>query len=114
MERNRMKRALVGVIPLVALIIGIGYNSYVRSHTFTITSDNKVKNEQIQALAGRVKVSSTEDTDVVFTDVETGETFIIDYMTSGTSDTIQLERGKWYQVEGDGELTMSPVNVRIE
>ena len=54
------------------------------------------------------------DTDVVFTDTESGEQYTIGYITQGVSETIQLERGKWYRVEGAGELTMRPVNVRIE
>ena len=38
----------------------------------------------------------------------------IGYITHGMSETIQLEKGKWYSVEGAGELTIRPVNVRIE
>ncbi len=47
-------------------------------------------------------------------DVETGKTYEIDYITSGVSETLQLERGKWYEVEGAGELIVRPVNIRIE
>lgn len=36
------------------------------------------------------------------------------YYAHGMSETIQLEKGKWYSVEGAGELTIRPVNVRIE
>ena len=63
---------------------------------------------------GSVKVTGTADTDVVFTDIESGETYVIGYITSGTGEKIKLERGKWYRVEGAGELTVRPVNVRIE
>lgn len=66
------------------------------------------------ASGGKVKVTGTADTDVVFTDIESGETYVIGYITSRVGDTIKLERGKWYRVEGIGELTVSPVNVRIE
>ena len=52
--------------------------------------------------------------DVVFTDIESQETYTIGYITPGSGGTIQLERGKWYTVEGDGKLTVRPVNVRIE
>ncbi|WP_242974467.1 hypothetical protein [Blautia sp. An81] len=69
---------------------------------------------QIQPVTGSVKVTGTADTDVVFTDIESGETYAIGYITSGTGGTIKLERGKWYRVEGVGELTVRPVNVRIE
>ena len=97
MDKKRLKRALGGAIPLAILIIGISYNSYVKMHTVTL-----------------VKVTGTADTDVVFTDTESGETYVIGYITSGAGETIKLERGKWYRVEGDGELTVRPVNVRIE
>ena len=65
-------------------------------------------------VSGNVKITSTADTDVVFTDIESGETYVIGYITSGVGETIKLERGKWYRVEGIGELTVRQVNVRIE
>lgn len=73
-----------------------------------------MKSEEIQPVSGSVKITSTADTDVVFTDIESGETYVIGYITSGVGETIKLERGKWYRVEGIGELTVRPVNVRIE
>ena len=60
------------------------------------------------------RILEAEEVDVVFTDIESGETYVIGYITSRVGDTIKLERGKWYRVEGIGELTVSPVNVRIE
>ena len=54
------------------------------------------------------------DTDVIFTDIETGETYTVGYITSGVSEKIQLQKGKWYTVEGAGNITVSPVNIRIE
>lgn len=114
MDKKRLKRVLGGAIPLAILIIGISYNSYVKMHTFTLSGSERVKNEQIQPVNGSVKVTGTADTDVVFTDIENGETYVIGYITSGTGEKIKLERGKWYRVEGVGELTVRPVNVRIE
>ena len=73
-----------------------------------------MKSEEIQPVSGNVKITSTADTDVVFTDIESGETYVIGYITSGVGETIKLERGKWYRVEGIGELTVRQVNVRIE
>ena len=61
---------------------------------------------------GKVKVNSTVDTNVIFTDIETEETYEIGYITSGVSEAIQLECGKWYMVEGAGDLTIRPVTVR--
>lgn len=54
------------------------------------------------------------DTEVIFIDVKTGVNYAIPYITSGTSETIKLEKGKWYSVETGEGLTMSLVNVRIE
>ena len=114
MDKKRLKRVLGGAIPLAILILGISYNSYVKMHTFTLSGDERVKSEQIQPVVGSVKVTGTADTDVVFTDIESGETYVIGYITSGSGGTIKLERGKWYKVEGVGELTVRPVNIRIE
>ncbi len=114
MDKKRLKRALGVAIPLAVIIIGISYNSYIKMHTFTLSGGEIVKCEQIQPVGGKVKVTGTADTDVVFTDIESGETYVIGYITSRVGDTIKLERGKWYRVEGIGELTVSPVNVRIE
>ena len=54
------------------------------------------------------------DTAVIFTDIETGETYTVGYITSGVSEKIKLQKGKWYTVEGAGNITVSPVNIRIE
>ena len=61
-----------------------------------------------------VKVSGDSDTDVVFTDTETGEQYIIGYITHGVTEKINLEKDKWYKVEGGGNLTLYPVNIRVE
>ena len=114
MDKKRLKRVLGGAILLAILITGISYNSYVKAHTFTLSGSERVKSEEIQPVSGSVKITSTADTDVVFTDIESGETYVIGYITSGVGETIKLERGKWYRVEGIGELTVRPVNVRIE
>lgn len=114
MDKKRLKRVLGGAIPLAILIIGLSYNSYVRVHTFTLSGSERVKSEEIQPVSGSVKVTGTADTDVIFTDIESGENYVIGYITSGAGDTIKLERGKWYRVEGVGELTVRPVNVRTE
>lgn len=78
-----------------------------------------IRSEQIQPLFGTVKVSGDCDTDVVFTDMETGEKYVVGYITSGVSEKIKLEKiklekGKWYTVAGGGNLVISPVNVRVE
>lgn len=114
MEKKRIKGMFVIAIPLLCIIIGISYSEYIKSHTFTLSGSDVVKSEQIQPVNGMVKVSGNADTDVVFTDVENGEIYTIGYITSGAPGTIQLKKGKWYIVKGSGELTIRPVNVRIE
>ena len=76
--------------------------------------EGTIKTEQIQPLWGTVKVSGDCDTEVVFTDVETGEKYRIGYITQGVTERIKLERGKWYKVAGGGNLTLNPVNIRVE
>ena len=51
---------------------------------------------------------------MIFIDVKTGVNYAIPYITSGASESIKLEKGKWYSVETGEGLTMSLVNVRIE
>ena len=111
--KTKWKRVLSIAIPLAIIVGGISCNSYIKTHTFKLLGNESVKSEQIQPIFGKVKVNSTVDTKVVFTDIETEETYEIGYITPGISESIQLERGKWYTVEGEGNLTIRPVNVRI-
>lgn len=109
MKTRRFALCLATVF-LVAIYINIQ-----RSHTFTLSNDEgTIKTEQIQPLWEIVKVSGDRDTDVVFTDVETGKQYTIGYITHGVTEKIKLESNKWYKVEGGGNLTLCPVNVRIE
>ncbi|MCI8610148.1 MAG: hypothetical protein HFE73_10930 [Firmicutes bacterium] len=91
------------------------YNGIQKTYTFTLAENHgtTIKAEQIQPLFGTVKVSGDCDTDVVFTDTETGERYTIGYITSGLSEKIKLEKDRWYTVEGGGNLTIGPVNIRI-
>lgn len=100
----------IGILVVFAILVaGISYREYIKAHTFTLSG-----NEQIQSITGTVKVSSPKDTEVIFIDVKTGVNYAIPYITSGASETIKLEKGKWYSVETGEGLTMSLVNVRIE
>ena len=87
--------------------------AFQRAHTFTL-SGSEEKNEQIQPLFQTVKVSGDCDTDVVFTDTETGEEYLIDISRMVYLKTIQLPADRWYTVEGAGNLCVGPVKVRIE
>ena len=112
-----MKKKGVIIISVAAIILisVFAYSGIQSKHTFTLfNEDGAYKSEEIQPLFGRVKVSGDSDTDVVFTNVETGEEYIIGYITHGMSETIALEAGEWYTVKGKGHLVLSPVNVRIE
>lgn len=65
------------------MIVILLYTGIQRRHTFTLADrgSTKVKQEQIQPLFGTVKVSGDCDTDVVFTDIETGERYVVGYIT---------------------------------
>ena len=98
------------------LLLGsiLSWTAFQRAHTFTLSGSEEKKNEQIQPLFQTVKVSGDCDTDVVFTDTETGEEYLIGYITHGVSQTIQLPADRWYTVEGAGNLRVGLVEVRIE
>lgn len=108
------KRWIISSLILVVVIAIFGYVAFQKIHTFTLITKSEMKSEQIQPLFETITVSGDRDTDVVFTDIETGETYTIGYLTSGMLEKIKLQKGKWYTVEGAGNITLSPVNVRIE
>lgn len=112
MKTKRVGLCVIAVFLIVVLI----YFGIQKKHTVTLSNDdeNRIKTEQIQPLWGTVKVSGDRDTDVVFTDIETGKQYTIGYITHGVTEKIKLEGNKWYKVEGGGNLTLCPVNVRIE
>ncbi len=111
-----MKIKRFGLCAIAAfLIMFLIYFSIQKKHTITLSNDEgTIKAEQIQPLWGTVKVSGDSDTDVVFTDVETGEQYIIGYITHGVTEKINLEKDRWYKVKGEGNLTLYPVNIRVE
>ena len=108
------KQIVICTITFFLLIVFV-YFGIQNRYTFTLTNEDGItKSEQIQPLFGIVKVSGDCDTDVVFTDVETEKEYVIGYITHGMSETIKLEKGKWYTVKGRGNLVLRPVNIRIE
>ena len=111
-----MKKEHLVLSLIVIIVIGIFvYCNFQRKHAVTLANaDGITKSEQIQPLFGTVRVRGDCDTSVSFTDVETGEKYVIEYITNGVSETIKLEKGKWYIVNGGGNLVLNPVNVRIE
>ena len=111
MKRKRLVFCLFIVIFLIGIAV---YCNLQNEHTVILANaDGIIKSKQIQPLFRTVKVRGDCDTDVVFKDVETGEEYVIGYITSGVSETIKLETGKWYIVKGGGNLVLNPVNVRI-
>lgn len=110
------KKWIIPCLIAVCLIAVVVYVGVQKAHTFTLSTEDgtAMKSEQIQPLFGTVRVSGDSDTSVVFTDIETGETYTIGYITHGLSEKIKLQKGKWYTVEGAGNLTIKPVNVRVE
>lgn len=110
----KMKRLVLCAI-VAFLIVLLICSNIQKKHTITLSNgEGTIKAEQIQPLWGTVKVSGDCDTEVVFTDVETGEKYRIGYITQGVTERIKLERGKWYKVAGGGNLTLNPVNIRVE
>lgn len=111
-----MKIKRLVLCAIVAFLILLLVCSIIqKKHTITLSNgEGTIKAEQIQPLWGTVKVSGDCDTEVVFTDVETGEKYRIGYITQGVTERIKLERGKWYKVAGGGNLTLNPVNIRVE
>ena len=111
--KTRAVPLLCAVAVLLALVLG--YAALQNRYTFTLSEgENGIKTEQIQPVFRTVEVRSDCDTDVVFTDVETGQRYTIGYITSGVSEKIQLEKNSWYRVEGGGDLTIGPVHVRVD
>ena len=94
------KKWLIPCFIAVFAVVLLFYARIQKAHTFT--------------LSAREGTLVDCDTDVVFTDLETGEIYSIGYITSGVSEKIRLQRGRWYCVEGAGNLVVGPVNVRIE
>lgn len=108
-----MKKWMPVIVAIAIIVIGVtSFLQYRASHTFTLTD---LESEEIQPVLGTVRVSGSQDTDVWFVDVENPENkFQIGYITPGISETIKLERGKWYRIEAAGEITVTMINVRIE
>lgn len=71
-----------------------------------------MKSLDIKPLSGTVAVRGDRDSNVVFTDLQTGEKHEIGYITQGISETITLQKNQWYSVEAAGNITLSPVNTR--
>ena len=112
-----MKKKLLILSLFIVLIVGvILYMNIKENHMFVLNNEagTNVKAEEIQPVLGTIKVTGDTDTDVVFTDVETNESYMVGYITHGVVEKIKLEKGKWYRVEGRGNITVYWVNVRIE
>ena len=110
----KMRRLMLCAI-IVFLIVFLICSGIQKKHTITLSNDEgTIKAGQIQPLWGTVRVSGDSDTDVVFTDVETGEQYVIEYITHGVTEKINLEKNKWYKVEDGGNFTLYPANIRVE
>ena len=114
MDPRKLRGLTFIMFPLVLVIAFAVVSTIYSKHTFTLSGSDTLKSEQIQPIKAIVEVTGTMDTDVVFTDVETGQTYTIGYITPGMGGKIELETGKWYTVEALGNITVRPVNVRVE
>lgn len=74
---------------------------------YTVQIDCTDENwSNIQPIFGKVIVITDIDTPVMFTNVTSGKTFSIDYLTPGLGESIKLERAQWYNVEDRGHITI--------
>ena len=74
---NRKRWPILCAIAIFAVAI-LFYTNFQKKHTFALANDEgMIKAEQIQPIFGTVKVSGDCDTDVVFTDMETGEKYVV-------------------------------------
>ena len=74
---NRKRWPILCAIAIFAVAILV-YANFQKKHTFALVNDEgMIKSEQIQPIFGTVKVSGDCDTDVVFTDMETGEKYVV-------------------------------------
>lgn len=115
MMKNRKLKYII-ILFLVFIFGYMFYSTQVRKHTFILNSQEgtNIKSTEISPVFSNIKVSSEEDTDLIFTDVKTGKTFTIGYLTPGMVEKIQLEKAHWYKVEARGNIKVYPVNIRIE
>lgn len=111
------------LIPLTAVVLLLAvvlvYLGYEKKHTFTLSENTaaeaaQIMDEQIQPVSGTVKVSGDCDTSVEFTDIKTGKKYLVGYITPGITEKIKLEKNNWYTVKAKGNITLTPVNVRVE
>ncbi len=111
---KKIVKLLISAVIILALLIGGVYAFNISTSKLTLSGEGLTKTEEIQPNRNQVKVWSTEDTNVIFTDVETGKKYEVGYVTPGMKETIKLEKGHWYKVSGKGDLTVGPVNARIQ
>lgn len=111
------KKSKYILILLIIFIFGyIFYSAQAKKHTVTLNSQEgtNIKSSEISPIFSNIKVLSEEDTDVIFIDVKTENTFTIEYLTPGMVEKIKLENGHWYKVKANGNIKVYPVNARIE
>lgn len=90
MDKKRMKRMIGIAIPRLLLSPVLAITDI--SERTLLRFLGVVKNELIQPINNKIKVSGNADTDVIFTDIESRKQYTIGYITHGMSETIQLEK----------------------
>lgn len=111
----KKKVFLLSSLCLILIVAIFAWFSFKTNHTYTLSPDayNQPMGTQINPIFGKVSVYSEYDTNLVFTDVDTKETFEIGYLTRGLNETIILRRNHFYTIEANGPITISIVNLRI-
>lgn len=110
----KKRNICVGLLILVVTFLCATKYYISHSHTYTLSSSSAIKDEEIQPLFGSISVTSNIDTSVLFTDIDTGETYTIGYVTHGLRENIDLRANHWYSVEGQGKITITAINVRVK
>jgi len=108
-----MKHKKVGII-IIFILAAIAFSGVMKHYSFTCGNyGTDVTTEMISPLFNTVYISGDTDTDVIFTNVKTGETINAGYITLGMGTKIHLENGEWYTIDGGGAITVKPVKTCV-
>ena len=110
MQRKRIR---LWAAVCAALALGWAIFQSACTHTLTDKENTRVKAEELQPLWGSLTVKSSAETSVTFTDTETGDTFVLEYVTPGMPEKLRLARGRWYTVESGASVTVRPAVIRV-
>lgn len=114
-----MKRKSSKILLIILLLGLLGFVYYkIQAEKYTIyLNPSGPKGEissEISPKQSPIRVEADSDTNVIFTDVETGQIYEIGYLTSGITEKINLEKDHWYKVEAQAGIRIYGAVARIE